>query len=300
MPPTASQSLPASQNDPFLEMPQTPGNTNAQLLKELVTNPSDTPTVTNKILEFIHHMKAPSKNARNYTLPSDDFQWLLTLALQNNCNIQSGNTIIGQIATLTSQLLAFQADVQACFEALESPHASDGQATIQPPSSYSQALSRGLSSSSQIPHRPSPAASQPTLVPRQPDLDLTLVQALPLDPVFPMTSFPELKSKIDSAIYIIVTTFNSSDLSKLRASDTWVKGVSPKLTLCCPIYAVIVHRIPTTFNPDLPEHVDILKVANLGVLDNLTHVMWANAKKAHPNGKAIKKSSSLILHFHSP
>ncbi|KAF9514928.1 hypothetical protein BS47DRAFT_1342534 [Hydnum rufescens UP504] len=58
MPLPTSQPQPASQNDPFLEVPQTPGNSSTQLLKELVPNPSDVHTVANKLLEFIRRMKA--------------------------------------------------------------------------------------------------------------------------------------------------------------------------------------------------------------------------------------------------
>ncbi|KAG0146730.1 hypothetical protein CROQUDRAFT_92400 [Cronartium quercuum f. sp. fusiforme G11] len=62
------------------------------------------------------------------------------------------------------------------------------------------------------------------------------------------------------------------------------------------IFPVIVHGVPTIFNPPNPHHLQELMGENVGVLNTLQRALWSNqssiiAKKTH---------SSIILHLTNP
>lgn len=80
------------------------------------------------------------------------------------------------------------------------------------------------------------------------------------------------------------------------SSDTWVMAINPGLCLKRRVYPVIVHGIPTTFNPGSRSHVRDLIDENHGVLDTATKFVWAN-KHSIELGKPF---SSLIIHLTDP
>lgn len=66
---------------------------------------------------------------------------------------------------------------------------------------------------------------------------------------------------------LVLYTTTPSQAEKLRnLGDKWLPLVSKKLTLCPQILTVVVHGIPTSFNPTCPDHLEMLKAMNLDTL----------------------------------
>ena len=159
---------------------------------------------------------------------------------------------------------------------------------------------------------------------RNTDLDTTLVQSNPSNPVYAQISFPDLKKRIDTAISeagitrpdgtvvsihavshhaskdLIITANSRVDMNLLRNSPSWLTAFSDKLSIRKAIYPVIVHRISTTLDPSAPEAIAELKADNPGALTSVTRIMWANPKKALTTGSEKKNHSSIIMHLTNP
>lgn len=76
--------------------------------------------------------------------------------------------------------------------------------------------------------------------------------------------------------------------------DAWLPKVSPNLALKQVVHSVIVHGVPTTFNPTRQEDVDLLKINNGEMLDNALFVRWLKKDTADD---ATKRHSSLLIGF---
>ncbi|KAG0139979.1 hypothetical protein CROQUDRAFT_100762 [Cronartium quercuum f. sp. fusiforme G11] len=74
--------------------------------------------------------------------------------------------------------------------------------------------------------------------------------------------------------------------------SNWVASINLALKLKVDIYPIIIYGIPVSFKPDCPAHVQCLMDKNIGVLDTLQHVLWAN-QKALMGGKT---HLSIIVH----
>lgn len=76
----------------------------------------------------------------------------------------------------------------------------------------------------------------------------------------------------------------------------WVALLSHSLRLKMPFYAIIVHGIPNSFNPESSRDVDNLKLVNLAVLDYLDSLKWPNRHSI----ELVKPFSSLLIHLCDP
>lgn len=79
-------------------------------------------------------------------------------------------------------------------------------------------------------------------------------------------------------------------------SDAWVREINPKLGLRRKIYSIIIHGMPTSFDPSLRAHIQDFLEENHGVLDTATKLVWAN-RYSIESGKPF---SSLIVHLTDP
>ena len=298
-------------------VPQTPGGAR---LQTILPNYKDQGACASKILDFLEQISAkrtasqhaPGKEPKSFSIPVEDFKAILDLARQNKRNIEAGNRIATQLATLTE-------DIHSRFDKLESDMSA---LSSNPPSSqpltYSQVASAGKSASVLSHPTVAPPSAPPSKI-RNPELDLTLIQSHPANPVYPTTLFPELKRLVDTAIEsaaivdtngkplkvcavschaskdLIITMNSTTDADRLCANPRWVPLFSRELTLRRPVYAIIAHQVPTTFDPSSNDDFEDLQSSNPGILDSLARVMWAC-----PNLDTTKKFSSLVLHLHNP
>lgn len=79
-------------------------------------------------------------------------------------------------------------------------------------------------------------------------------------------------------------------------SDIWVDDVHPNLGPKRKTYPIIIHGMPTSFNPHNRVHVHDFLEDNHGVLDSSIRLVWAN-KYSIESGKPF---SSLIVHLTDP
>lgn len=75
---------------------------------------------------------------------------------------------------------------------------------------------------------------------------------------------------------------------------SWLPKVSPHLALKQEVHSVIVHGIPTTFNPTRPEDIDLLKICNGTLLDDAIFLRWL---RRDPADDPTKRHSSLLIGF---
>lgn len=97
-------------------------------------------------------------------------------------------------------------------------------------------------------------------------------------------------------IHLHLTTQESLRAVLSLKSDAWVEGINPGLGLRRKVYPIIVHGIPTTFNPASKRHLKEFIQENHGALDTATKMTWANRYSI----EAGKPFSSLIIHLTDP
>lgn len=77
-----------------------------------------------------------------------------------------------------------------------------------------------------------------------------------------------------------------------KTVETWLPSFSDKLTLKAETHAILVHGIPTTFNPKNPEHLEDLIASNGARLSSFSAIRWMNIKAVEEENK---RYSSIII-----
>jgi hypothetical protein len=173
--------------------------------------------------------------------------------------------------------------------------------------------------------KPQLMQAQPTaLPPCNTSCNVTLTQQSPLLPVYTEHSFPRLQQELNAAIAkaelrnskgsflhiqavcqlpskdLVITMFTKEAASRLHEDTCWLTfmdGEVAKLTIKHPVFTVIIHCIPCSFDPKGPMALEELKSNNPGILDSAHQIVWANEKKAWAMGKL---NSSVIVHLSDP
>jgi hypothetical protein len=273
-----------------------------------------------------YYNKKARQQIPNNAIVIDIGDWNTLTTLVDNLSL--GNTtqrdarLAETVAALSANITNLRADLDARLTSLEDTYKFEKDRP-HTPLTYSQALQ------SSHPDHPAPPNSAPepynTRPNRNPEQELTLVQADASQPVYATTDFPALKSKVEGILGelgienasgrpmairtisrhpskdIIIALHSAEDAHILRTRAAhWVPKLSTQLSLKRTLYPVICHRIPTDFDPSTPEAIEELKSAAAGRLDSLVRVAWANPKKAHPDHGPPKKSSSIIIYPADP
>lgn len=85
---------------------------------------------------------------------------------------------------------------------------------------------------------------------------------------------------------LILHLESPSHAETLRKSvETWLPSFSPNLTLKPKTHAILVHGIPTTFNPQNPDHLEDLIASNGDRLASLKSIRWMNTKEVEEEKK---------------
>lgn len=77
-----------------------------------------------------------------------------------------------------------------------------------------------------------------------------------------------------------------------KSANKWLPAFSGSLTLKPETHAILIHGIPTTFNPQNPKHLEDLIASNGDRLSSLKSIRWMNAKAIE---EEKKNYSSIIL-----
>lgn len=224
-----------------------------------------------------------------------------------------------QSAEINVKLDTLAEQVAALTKAIQKP-AGPTTGTAGP--SYALAASKHAPKPNQTAHtEPGTRAKKPA--PKQPSTrsttTITLTQIDPAHPVFTDQATPRLlvalnshlaKSKVKlsetSKTCIEVKSIQrhmSNDMvlylespatadSLRKQVNTWLPAFSNQLAIKPDTHAVLVHGIPTTFNPQNPDHLEDLIASNGDRLANITAVRWMNPKVVE---EEQKRYSSIII-----
>lgn len=70
-----------------------------------------------------------------------------------------------------------------------------------------------------------------------------------------------------------------------EAAPSWLPQLSPGFTIKLEIHAVLVHGVPTSFEPAIEDHVKEHKVSNGEMLSSMSSVRWVNPKSIEEGDK---------------
>lgn len=270
-----------------------------------------------------HAGKKTGQKLPQGTIMIDEGDWntLTSLIDQLTSSTQRDSQLLEKIATLSNNIVSLQASFDSRLTSIEENIAETTTPTNLPRPLYSDAvkLTPHPATATQPSHARNPRPG------RNPELELTLVQTNPSQPVFSTTLFPELKAKIERILAsagiekdtgepiairtisrhpskdLIIALHSKEDARTLRSSaPTWIPALSPQLSLRRTLYPVICHRIPVDFEPTTAEGIAELKAAAAGGLESLEKAVWANPKKLSPEKGPPKVNSSIIIYLANP
>ena len=296
------------------EPSQPPPSPSKRRVADATGNPTDTTLVLSTLAEFLTKLETTkTKTAKKYQIPIDDWQLITAYVAQLQKNHRRATDLTDNISALGLAIAQLSSTVSKRLDSIEDR--LESESPLEP-------INYAAAAAMRAPALKTTAAPAPPG--RNTELDTTLVQSDPSNPVYAQIGFPDLKKRIDTAISeagvtrpngtvvsiravsrhaskdLIITANSRADMDLLRNTPGWLTALSDKLSIRKAIYPVIVHRISTTLDPSVPEAVAELKADNPDALTSLTRVMWANPKKALATGSEKKNHSSIIMHLTNP
>lgn len=194
-----------------------------------------------------------------------------------------------------------------------------------PPSkSYALAASKHAPSAANAAPQTDPARSKPSAraktsgIPRS-DHSITLNQHNPANIAGSERSIPDLIKYLNTQLKACKIRVKPDDLTEIEVrnihrrpsgdlvlyldnakqaqamrsqAETWLPRISSNLSVKQEVYSVIVHGVPTTFNPTRQDDIDLLKTCNGSLLDDATLIRWLRKDMSED---ASKRHSSLLI-----
>lgn len=285
-------------------------------------NPTDTTLVLSTLTDFLTKLEATkTKTAKKYQISIDDWQLITAYVAQLQKNHRRATDLTDNVAALGLAITQLGSTVSKRLDSIEDR--LENEPPLEPINYAAAAMRAPAPKTGAAPTPPTPPGRNTTSG-RNTDLDTTLVQSNPSNPVYAQIGFPDLKKRIDTAVSeagitrpdgtvvsiravsrhaskdLIITANSRVDMDLLRNSPSWLTAFSDKLSIRKAIYPVIIHRISTTLDPSAPEAIAELKADNPDALTSVTRIMWANPKKALTTGSEKKNHSSIIMHLTNP
>jgi hypothetical protein len=168
-----------------------------------------------------------------------------------------------------------------------------------------------------------PITKPPPSVTLPKDSSITLHQKDPKNPVLSTETYKEIANRISASILqhfqsrsypiqsvhrhpkskdLVVTFKRKEDAVYLSKSNQWVSGIHSGLMMKIPVFGVVVHRMPTSFNPDDADHRKSFVDQNMDILslEQDVPIEWLGRQDAESVAKRNSKTfSSLIVKFRS-
>ncbi|KAG9024132.1 hypothetical protein FRB95_012045 [Tulasnella sp. JGI-2019a] len=250
--------------------------------------------------------------------PLSELETIIALSAHLKHILSSDSTLCALACNLSEWITELSQDLNGHIDGITIALTLGSTATtvpLHPFSSYADAAPQGVHHPA-WPQNRHPKCNRPHIVPtpspssNPAETQLLLVQNNPKKLAFNNTDPKLIIQKLQDAISevaitnnghririravrvlaskdISVTLHNKSETDLLHNDTTWVPKASTNLKLCQEVFPIIVHRVPTSFDPTSKADTRKLREDNPNALGSLKQVCWVNAKKAQGEGKQL-------------
>jgi hypothetical protein len=244
--------------DVFSQPPQPPPSPSKKRVAETTGNPTDTTLVLSTLAEFLTKLEASkTKTAKKYQISIDDWQLITAYVTQLQKNHCCATDLTNNVMALGLAITQLSNTVSQHLDSIEDR--LENQPPLEPINYAAAAAMKA----------PAPKAAAAPMLSGPPscntELDTTLVQSDPSNPVYAQIGFPDLKKQIDVTISeagitqanrtvvsiravsrhaskdLIITANSRVDMDLLRNTPGWLTALSDKLSIRKAIYLVIIH-----------------------------------------------------------
>ena len=287
---------------------------------KVVNDPSDNSKLTTKALDILerHHSAALAARGSKISVPAYDLEVLVNLITQLDKNVSDGAR--SQYASLQTTVARLASKVDALSTAATSNNTSlsakidrieTGLKDV--PTTYAQAAA----AHSPVPTQPS-VKHNPYVPKRDPSVEITLRGPKPparvalfdnstteivqhvTDTINSIRDLADLGCTIRTVLklpsgdvrIILSDARHASALVNPRWVNDWVKKVDPTLSYTRPIWRVVAHRVPTSFDPSDEDAVSDWRLANDPIGIQVSKFEWIG--KRNPNAKFASMRLSFV------
>jgi hypothetical protein len=193
-------------DDVFSQPPQPPPSPSKKRVADTTGNPTDTTLVLSTLAEFLTKLEATkTKTAKKYQISTDDWQLITAYVTQLQKNHRRTTDLTDNVTALGLAITQLSNTVSKRLDSIEDR--LENEPPLEP-INYAAAVMRA----------PAPKAAVAPMPPgRNTELDTTLVQSDPSNPVYAQTGFPDLKKRIDVAISEAGVTRANGTVVSIRA-----------------------------------------------------------------------------------